>query len=139
MTVIVLTILTPHAAAITTLHATQAGARLALVEWVQNIWTAGVLGCDINSFPTTNAMVEHFFEFLSEDYQYDLSYKRVHGLKAGEQPELGPGEIFFYPKEVEATIYALEHTRFAEMAHSLGSGPATCHRVALEIIKKLRD
>ena len=138
MTVLVLTIWSPGAEVTTSLHATQAGAFQTLVEWVENIWTAGAVGCDRNSFDTTSKMVEHFFKAMSEDCQYDMSYKRVHGLKAGEQPELAPDEILFYPKEVEATIYALEHTRFAEMAHSLGSGPATCHRVALEIIKKLK-
>jgi len=139
MKVIALTIWNPDAAATITLHTTQAGAREALTEWVQTMWTAGAVGCDINGFPTTGDMVAHFFEAMAEDYQYDLSYKHVHGSPAPGQPELGPDEVFFYPKEIQATIYALENTRFAEMAHAIGSGPGTCHQLAKKIIEKLKD
>jgi len=129
MTVLVLTIWSPGAEVTTSLHATQAGAFQTLVQWVENIWTAGAVGCDLNSFDSTSKMVEHFFETMSEDCQYDMSFKRVHGLKAGEQPELGPDEVLLDPVEVRAVVHALR----------IGTNSYHAADIVHKIIGKLTD
>jgi len=139
MTVLVLTIWSPGAEVTTSLHATQAGAFLTLVQWVENIWTAGAVGCDLNSFASNADMVKHFFEMMSEDCQYDMSFKRVHGLKAGGLPELGPDEILLDPGEIRVTVHALKYAARGTMALAFDKSVQECHDMIQGITEKLES
>ena len=122
----------------TSLHTTRMGAFQDLVEWVRGVWDPEIMDRGMDSFESNGDMVGHFFDFMEDDYGYNMAEKDILGPEVAEEGPLGPDEITLYPLEVEATIYALENVLYAEMSPALNHGPDTCHKVAQDIIKKLK-
>ncbi len=125
------------------LHTTPQGAFRDLVCWVEDMWYTAFMGQDIGSFQHDNDRVDYFFDVRGKAYQYEIKEKEVYGPavaeEPGEMPKLGPDEVLLNPREVKATIYALEHARYAEMSYALNEGVGACHVMAVDVANKLKS
>ena len=141
MNVVALTIWNPDAEATTSLHTTQHGAFDALVSWVEEAWDPEEVGCSINdeSFPDNADMVDHFFDIMAQDYQYDMAEQPVLGPEVAKQPELGPDEVLLTPSEVIACTQALYTASADTVGDQMKIPPKKAAEYMYSAYKKLMD
>ena len=139
MNVFCLTIWLPGAEATRSLHTNSHGAYTDLKLFVEEHWDEEILDRQVDEFECSADMIEHFFELLEDDYQYEITSQPVRGPAVAEQPELGPDEVILEGVELEVTLYALKGVDIYKMSDDLPFSASHSLSLVRGVIKKLKD